>query len=233
MNPRNIFLINKLLYVQILLFFLVGCKEGENSFINELGCKPNNDLKTLINDFSSFMSESNEFFTVIESKGQLYIEPYNINYSYKERSIKLTYFYTKNHFLVDEKIEDISKLDSIVKNKVRAYFVTKGIAMNKETLERHRNQNSGLLFEISDFSKEDVEISKDQSYSMLLLLNKLNCSIDNARRDVSKTILKKKYDMITQQEKEMIDNMIPKIYYVSYLKNYKVIMPVPVSPINK
>ncbi len=226
MNHQHLFHINRFLFLILLLLFLTTCNSSKNSFIDELKCKSTKDLGALVDNFSSYMIENDGFFSVLEKKGDLHTEPYNSEYSYKERNVKLSYLNEKNIFLVNERIEDIGNLDYIVMEKLEELFNYQGKSLNEINPDLYKYQNSGLVFEImNSYRQKENKFTKNQSYSMLLLLKKLDCSINSVRENVAKIVFRKEYEKLSQKEKTIVNNIVPKIYYVINLNDNKASVP--------
>lgn len=233
MNHQNIYPINKFSFFLLLIIFFTNCTESKDSFISELDCESDKDLELLIDDFNDCLQENNGFFSVLERKDNLQIEPYNSEYTYKEGNIKLSYNSEKNIFLIDESIGDIRKLDSVVMVKLKQLLNHQGKSINQIKLDDYKDQNSGLIFEVFESSSEkDKRITKSKSYSILSVLKELDCSINRVREKLAEIVLEKKYSEISQEERLTIHNIVPKIYYVIYLNDYKTSQPKPKNVFN-
>lgn len=224
MSLQNLFRTN----TYILLFILFsGCKRNDTLFVNELKCKSSNDIKSVVDSFSSYLSKNDGFFSITENGDSFFIEPKKSDYSYRDRNIKLSYVYDRNLLLINEEVKDLTDLSSIVSGILTKHLADQGFQISKNDIEKFSRENSGLIFEISEHSENDNEISQKQSYSILLILKHLNCSIDEIRKNLSEKIFNKELQSCTEKEKELIRNMMPKIFYVFYFKNYKISVPVP------
>lgn len=228
MSHPNIFHTSGHIFALTLFFTLVGCvNKNDKSFIEGIQCNSNKNTESFVTDFSQQVIENKGFFTLKEEDGKLYSESYNPDLAYKDRNIKLSYTHDSNLLLVNEEVEDLTNLNSIVADILAKHLAAQGIQIRKSDIRKFSKENSGLVFEISEYSEKNNEISQKQSHSMLLLLKRLNCSIEEVRGNISKKVFDKEFQYIAEKEKELIRNIAPKIFYVFYFKNYKISVPTP------
>ncbi|TPN85383.1 hypothetical protein [Aquimarina algicola] len=226
MNLLSILNINKLFEIFFLTFFLVSCDRNAKPITEQIRCDSDTNLELVANQFGLHLSKSEGFLTIVERNDRLNIEARNDKYSYPEKNTKLSYTFDKNAFLVDDEIQNLLNLETIVMTKLEEHLTAQGFTSLQEIdIQKYRKEKTKLIFEILQYSENDVEISENQLYSIVLLLRGLDCSINNVRESVSEIVLDKKYKDINEENKKLIDNIVPKLYYVFYFKKYKNVAP--------
>lgn len=228
MNQANIFN-TKFFFAALTIAIMLGCDNEQSLLVDGLKCQSNKDLQSYLDEFKSYLVKDENFFTILEKDGEFVIEPFNDNYSYKERNISLDYNYSTNILLVDNEVHDIANIDSILTDRLTRHLIDEGTPLNNLGLNDYESRSSGFVINFIKYSEDKSEISDSDTLSMLHLLKMTSCSIDNIRNYVCKKLLNKEYRTVTLEERKIVDNIVPKDFHVFYFKNYKIYIPEPIK----
>lgn len=200
MNLLNIF-DTKVKLGMAIVFQLVFLGCSNTNFISHIGCNSQEDLNRYKESFTSYVNNSGDnFFIVKSNEDSTYIKIYDVADPIKERNLSLEYSHQEDQFLLNGELYDYSKIDSVLQKEIYKSLST--------------SNNSGLAFEIIATTKNKKNIDLEQAFSILTLMKKLDCIINNTRKEIALKDYNKEYSNLDRSAKKNIDKITPKIFYV-------------------
>ena len=196
--------------------FLFNEKEKPKDSIVNLFYNRLNGQYAKNNGFVIFQEQGDCFHLENSEKATAYREKGNI-------SFHITHY--NDTILIDLEKYPLSKIDSVLKSKIRLQYLSDIDESDKE----NRGLGGKLIFEVNSVIENNQDVTRREVAQFLIIVKKTNLLIDKLRVETSNIMFNRPYSQLNDDEHNKVNFILPKKFYFHRLPSSVYEPPLPLE----